>query len=396
MIAPETAWQLIQEQITPLPPHALLRTEAAGRVLASAIAATLDVPGTDVSAMDGFAVDASVAANQPLPIAGQVAAGDAIGFELPGGSAARIMTGATVPAGADRVIPVELARVEGDRVSFERPLEPGAHVRRRGEILVRGQEILARGARLTPGALSLLATHGVSEVLVFRPPRVALITTGDELVPPEVEPRPGQLRDSHTDFLRAAVQSLGIELKTLGIAPDEPQALTRLVEQGLGADVLLLTGGVSMGEFDLVEGVLSRLGCRALFDAVSIQPGKPLVAATHPGGLVFGLPGNPASVMICFWLFVRPALRLLMGHEDGFWHGALAAKLAAPLPAALGRDRFLPAEVEVKNGRILATPIFTRGSHDLLAMSRGTALVRAPLGQEARGVGEPCEVLVVA
>ena len=160
--------------------------------------------------------------------------------------------------------------------------------------------------------------------------------------------------------------------------------------------MLLLCGGVSMGEFDFVEGVLAELGCEKVFDAVAVQPGKPLVFAVHPGGLVFGLPGNPASVMVSFWLFVRPALRRLLGFEDSWWGSALPGTLAAPLPGTGPRDRFLPAAVEVRDGEILVTPFPPKGSHDLATFARGTALVRVRAGSGPAPAGERCEVLVVA
>ncbi|HRC84517.1 MAG TPA: molybdopterin-binding protein, partial [Thermoanaerobaculia bacterium] len=206
---------------------------------------------------------------------------------------------------------------------------------------------------------------------------------------------PGQLRDSHTDFLLAAGAGLGLEFHPLGIAPDRREVLLALARRGLEHDVFLLCGGVSMGEFDLVEGVLAELGCELLFDSVAIQPGKPLVAAVHSGGLVFGLPGNPASVMVSFWLFVRPALERLQGMPGGFWQGARRAELAAPLPGAGPRDRFLPAVVEVREGQLRATPFPPRGSHDLAAYAHGSALLRVPASTPPKAAGEACEVLEI-
>ena len=244
--------------------------------------------------------------------------------------------------------------------------------------------------------MSLAASHGHQELLVHGAPRVRTLATGDEVISPEEEPAPGQLRDSHTDFLLAAGSTLGLEFEPLGIAPDREEELERLIREGLEADVLILSGGVSMGRFDLVEGVLQRLGCKVLFDRVAIQPGKPLVAAVHDRGLVFGLPGNPASVKATFWLFVRPALRNLMGRRDSFWHGALSARLAASLPGAKARDRFLSAEVSFHDGQILVTPFDPRGSHDLNAYARGTALVRIRAGAAPAEPGDSCEVLPLA
>jgi molybdopterin molybdotransferase len=392
MIPPEEAWRRLEPFLEPLPTERLARRLAGGRVLAEPTAATVDVPPADVSAMDGYAVAGEVAGRR-LPVAGTVAAGDPPGRSCPPGSAVRIMTGAAVPTGTDRVVPVELSDGGAETVAFTAGVAAGAHIRRRAEIVAAGDPLLPAGTVITPGALSLLATHGIRELAVHRAPSVRLLVTGDEVVPPDTEPRPGQLRDSHTDFLLAAVRGTGLELENLGIAPDRRAALAEAVTRGLEADVLLLTGGVSMGEYDHVEAVLGELGCTLLFDAVAIQPGKPLVAAHHPGGLVFGLPGNPGSVMAAFWLFVRPALRRLMGHADGFWHGALDGVLAAPLPGAKGRDRFLPAAVEVVDGTGRVRPITSRGSHDLMATAGGDALVRVPAGAEPAEAGGRCEFL---
>jgi molybdopterin molybdotransferase len=269
-------------------------------------------------------------------------------------------------------------------------------VRRQGEIVRIGDTLLPAGRRLTPGALALLATHGYAALPVHRAPAVAVLTTGDEVVPPEAAPAPGQLRDSNTDFLLAAGAGLGLRFQSLGIAPDRVDALRDAVRRGLGSDVLLLCGGVSMGEFDFVEGVLAELGCEAVLDSVAIQPGKPMVfAVSREGGLVFGLPGNPASVMVSFWLFVRPALRRLMGIEDSWWGAAVAGVLDAPLPGAGPRDRFLAAAVDVRGGELCVTPFPPRGSHDLAAYARGTALVRVRPGAPPARAGERCEVLFV-
>lgn len=398
MLHPDEAWRRIAERCPPLPEEWTARRPADGRVLrvlTRPLAATVDVPAADVSAMDGYAAAGPVRAGERRRVAATIAAGDPPGFELTPPEVARIMTGAPVPRGADRVIPVEATDGGQEEALFRAEAGPGDHVRRRGEVLRAGDPLLPAGALLTPGALALLATHGYGEVPVHRAPSVAVLATGDEVVPPETEPAPGQLRDSHTDFLLAAGSTLGLRFEPLGIAPDRVDALREHVERGLRSDVLLLCGGVSMGEFDYVEGVLKDLGCEIHLDAVAVQPGKPLVFATHPGGLVFGLPGNPASVMVSFWLFVRPALRKLMGFADGWWDGALSGVLAAPLPGAGPRDRFLAATAETRGGRLHVTPYPPKGSHDLAAYAHGTALVRVRPGAAPAGVGGPCEVLLL-
>lgn len=403
MIHPDEAWQRIAERLAVLPEESFPRRAALGRVLARPLIATVDIPASDVSAMDGFALAAPVPIGEARPVAATIAAGAAgaagilPGFELRPSAVVRIMTGAPVPTGTDRIIPVELsepADTAGETVTFRAEGQAGDHIRRRGEVLQAGEPFLPAGAILTPEALALIATHGYGEVPVYRAPSVAVLTTGDEVVSPEAEPAPGELRDSHTDFLLAAGAQLGLAFLSLGIAPDREEVLRQKIEEGLRSDVLLLCGGMSAGEFDLVEDVLADLGCKAIFDAVAIQPGKPFVFATHPGGLVFGLPGNPAAGMVCFRLFVRPALRRLMGIADDWWSGALAGTLAAPLTGAKGRDRFVSATVEVSAGRLLVTPYPPKGSHDLAAYGRGNALVRVRAGAGAAEAGESCEVLL--
>jgi len=394
-LQPDEAWRRIEERMGPLPEETVARRAAGGRVLTRALAAQVDVPAGDVSAMDGYALPGAVSPGESRPVSGAVAAGDRPGYELAPDEVVRIMTGAPLPAGADRVVPVEETDAGRETVIFLRPSLPGQHIRRQGEILQMGDPLLPAGARLTPGALSLLAAHGHGTVPVHRAPTVAVLTSGDEVVPPETQPAPGQLRDSHTDFLLAAGSTLGLRFEPLGIAPDRVDALRPLVERGLRSDVLLLCGGVSMGEFDLAEGVLADLGCEAVFDGVNIQPGKPLVFAVHPGGWVFGLPGNPASVMVSFWLFVYPALRRLLGMPASWWGGAVGGTLAAPLPGSGPRDRFIPVAVEPRDGELLVTPFPPKGSHDLASFGQGNALVRVRPGTGPAGVGERCEVLLI-
>ena len=398
MVSPENAWSRIAQRLGPVERETVPADEALGRVLADAVLATLDVPPSDVSAMDGFAIDGAVAAGDERPVAGMIAAGDPPGTALAPGRAVRIMTGAPVPAGADRVVPVELTETSDDtaepRVRFLAPDEgEGRHIRRRAEIAERGRPILDAGHLVTPGTASQLATHGIASVEVVRAPRVAFLTTGSEIVDPASEPGPGQIRDSHSAFFRAACAQLGLAARSLGIAADRLEVLRAKVDEGLRSDVLLLSGGVSMGELDLVEDVLGELGCEVLVDAVAVQPGKPMVAARHERGWVFALPGNPASAMVTFWLFVRPALRRMMGLDDAFWHGALAARLDATLPAAKKRDLFLPAHVRFEDGEIHARPVVPLGSHDVASYAHGTALVRVPAESPERTTGERCEIL---
>ncbi|MEM8996518.1 MAG: gephyrin-like molybdotransferase Glp [Acidobacteriota bacterium] len=399
LLTPEAAWQRLEDELSTLDGETVPRAGAFARVLAEDVAATVDAPPADVSAMDGYVLRGDVPLDRELGADRESAAGHPPDFSLGDGEVARIMTGAVIPDGGDRVVPVELTDTgpRGRRdVTFRRDVDVGANIRRAGEVVRAGAPLLRAGSLLTPGAVSLLATHGHRTVEVVRRPRIAVLSSGDEVIPPDETPKPGQLRDSNTVFLQSAAASLGLEAESLGIASDSRGDLESRIRRGLEFDVLLLCGGVSKGEYDLVEDVLAELGCRSVFDAVAIQPGKPLVAARHGGagaGWVFGLPGNPASVMVTFWLFVRPVLRRLQGFDDGFWRGSLRGRLDAPLRGARDRDRFLPAEVRFEDGALGVKPAPPRGSHDNAAYARGTALVRVPREQAPRAVGEACEVL---
>ncbi|MEM9554531.1 MAG: gephyrin-like molybdotransferase Glp [Acidobacteriota bacterium] len=412
MLSPEDAWNRIETELALGEPEEtsrparveVTRGEALGRVLAEPVAATLDQPFADVSSMDGFALAGPVTRGAVLPVVGESAAGHPPTRSLSAGEAMSIMTGAMLPGGADRVVPVErIERVDADAPRPSSPAvriddEPaaGTFVRRQGEVVRRGDPLLEVDTLLTPAALSLLASHGVARVAVRRAPTVAVLATGDEVVPADDEPAAGQLRDSNSPFLAAALSTLGLVGTSLGIAPDRRDALAERIRAGLEHDVLLLCGGVSKGEYDFVEDELDALGCRRLFDAVAVQPGKPLVVARHARGWVFGLPGNPASVMTTFWLFVRPLLRRLLGRRDGFWHGAVPARAGSALPPTAGRDRFLPATVHRAGDRLEALPTVPRGSHDVSATARATALLRLPAHSAALPAGSRCEVLPLA
>jgi len=408
-LEPDEAWRRLLPRLAPLPAERVARRAARGRVLSAALAATVDVPPADVSAMDGYAFAGPLGDGDVRPVAGRVAAGDPPGTALPPGAALKIMTGAPLPEGADRVVPFELTDRGGDRVAVRRATAEGAHVRRRGEVVRAGDELLAAGTPLGPAALAVAAAHGHAELPVHRAPRVAVLTTGDEVVPPEEEPGPGRLRDSHTDLLLAAGAALGLAFTPLGIAPDDPAELRRRIGSALeDHDVLLVGGGVSAGELDFVEAVLAELGFRPLVTSVAVQPGKPLVVAARGGEgeagagdagdrrLVFGLPGNPASVLVTFHLFARPALLRLAGHRAGPFDAARTGVLAAPAPGARDRHRFLPAAVEpaaAPGDPPRLAPLRLAGSHDLRAYARASALLWIAPGSPPAEPGDPCRYL---
>lgn len=395
MLSPESAWDLIRSHAQPLSASTVSRRSALGHVLAEDLPATVDVPFADVSAMDGYVSAGPLEIGGAYDVVGVAAAGHPPDFELAAGQVAKIMTGAMVPVGGDRVLPIELSDGGREQVVFSTLTDAGAHIRRRGEVVEKGAALLQAGHRVNPGSIALLASHGYSRVPVVRRPRVAVLTTGDEIVPPEQEPGPGQLRDSNSPFLLAAGDALGLDFEHLGNAGDGHDVLRERIRQGLEFDVLLLCGGVSKGDYDLVEDVLEDLGCRKLYDALAIQPGKPMVACRHDAGWVFGLPGNPGSVMTTFHLFVRPLLDRLAGGLAEFGRPELTAELTASLPPTKGRDRFFNARLEFRDGRWLAEPLKPKGSHDVTCFARGNALIRVAARQPATEAGTICRVLLV-
>ncbi|MEM8930768.1 MAG: molybdopterin molybdotransferase MoeA, partial [Acidobacteriota bacterium] len=282
LLEPESAWQRLADELpsasVPIATERMLRADALGRTLATDIAATVDQPVADVSAMDGYACAGDMPLGVALPVRGIAAAGPPPDFALAAGEIAKIMTGAVLPKGADRVLPIESTDGGVQHVVLDDAPIAGAHIRRRGEVVEVGSPLLYTGTRLEPAAISLIAAHGHREVEVVRRPTVAVLTTGDEVVPADQNPGPGQLRDSNSHFLIAACRRLGLDVEPLGIARDQRDDLRAKVSRGLEFDVLLLSGGVSKGDYDFVEDILEDHGCRRLIDAVAIQPGKPFVA----------------------------------------------------------------------------------------------------------------------
>ena len=287
----------------------------AGRVLAEDICADRDYPPTDRSVRDGFAIRAADAPGE-LFIVGEVAAGSEPSIELLPGQAIEIMTGAVVPPGADAVVMVEHVKVTGDRVTVERSVLAGDFINGIGSEARKGDPVLRAGIRLSYPEVAMLAAVGAVQVPVFQKPVVAIIATGDEVVEPHEDPQPHQIRNSNAHSLAAQVRLAGGEPDILPIARDSSEATAELIERGLNADLLLLSGGVSAGKYDLVEQVLGHLGAQFFIDRVMIQPGQPLVFGQVRSKFFFGLPGNPASTMVCFAVFARAAVELIGGQTN--------------------------------------------------------------------------------
>jgi molybdopterin molybdotransferase len=285
-----------------------------GRVLAQSISADRDYPPFNRSTRDGFAVRAADAtAGATLECIGEIKAGGGFDRVVGARECVQIMTGAALPAGADAVIMVEYTHMTGKQVSLEQPVEVGKNIVMRGSEARAGQELIPAGTRLGYPELALAAQVGQHRVIVWKRPRVAVLSTGDEVVDITAAPGPLEIRNSNGLALQTLIALSGGEAVPLGNAPDEKTELRRRIEKGLEADVLVLSGGVSMGKYDLVEAVLAELGAEIFFDAVAIRPGRPAVFGRCRGKLVFGLPGNPISTMVTFELFVVPAIDILGG-----------------------------------------------------------------------------------
>jgi molybdopterin molybdotransferase len=363
-----------------------------GRVLAEDVASDLDLPPFDRSSVDGFALRSRDVERVPawLRLVGTVGAGEAPAFEVGEGEAAQVMTGAPVPRGADAIEMVERVTLLPDfRIEVKENVARGQNVAPRGQEATTGQAVLRAGTRLDAAGLAVLATVGKVRVRVGRQPKVAVAATGNELVAPSEKPGPGRIRNSNGFSLAAQARSAGASVTYLGVAVDDQDSIAEVVQRGLRHDVLLLSGGVSMGLLDLVEDVLLRFDVKILVNAVALKPGKPLVFGVGPAGaLVFGLPGNPVSTAVTFELFVRSALARMEGCER-VTRPYLTATLTAPLSSKGPRRAYLPGWLTASPQGLAATPVATRGSADIVAFSKANALLVVPEEHDRLEAGSP-------
>ncbi len=391
----EEAQACILSHVARMPEERVALHESLGRVLARDIAANRNHPPYDVSAMDGFAVrHADAAADAPLAIVDDIRAGRMPRAKILPGKAARIMTGAPVPDGADTVVRVEDTEAcDEHRVRILRWPEAGANIRPLGENLKQGETTLAAGTEITPGVLALLAMLKCREVPVYARPRVAILSTGDELEALEEPVDETKIPDANSHALHAQCKALGIEAKLLGIARDNPIELKARLHEGLGFDVLLASGGVSVGHHDFVRPVLESLGITMHFWRVAMRPGHPLAFGTGPEGqAVFGLPGNPVSSMVCFEQFVAPALRAMTGHARRF-RRTLRARLAHDLTDRAGRTHFVRARIfRGKDGRLAAASTGAQGSGVLRSMAEANGFIVVPAEAECLRAGDEVTV----
>jgi molybdopterin molybdotransferase len=390
----EEALEQILSRVAPLPTERVPLLSALGRALAEPVVSGREIPPWPNSSMDGYAVRAedTRAASARLAIVGTVAAGSMPSRAVGAGEAMRIFTGAPLPTGADAIVPQEDTETTDGHVTLKTAVERGAYVRPRGEDLRVGDAVLEPGAAIGPAEIGLLATLGYSQVLVHRRPRVAILSTGNELAELGREPGPGQIPNTNSYSLSAQVLEAGGEPMNLGIAADRLDSIEERLRWGGVADVLLSSAGVSVGDLDLVKSALTRAGAELHLWQVSMRPGKPITFGSLAGRPVFGLPGNPVSAMVTFELFVRPALRRMAGHRTIHRLRMRARALAAIANPGIRRG-YLRVTLERAGGRWGARLTGDQGSAILTSMVRADGLAVVS-GDTTVAQGDDVEVLL--
>ncbi|MBI5631276.1 MAG: molybdopterin molybdotransferase MoeA [Elusimicrobia bacterium] len=388
MITPEEALRLILENTARLSAESVPLADSVGRVLAEDIYSKEDLPPFDNSAMDGFAVrllDCSHASRQNpalLTIKETVRAGTLAQYEVQPGEAVKIMTGAPIPKGADAVVMKEVTRPEENgQVSILQAPESGDHIRCHGEDIRAGVLILTKGIRIRPYEVALLAAQGIDHLFVVKKPRISILATGDELMDVAESLTPGKIRNSNGPALAAALARWEAAVQPHGIVKDDPVLMRKALEaSSIRSDVLLVSGGVSVGDFDYTKILLEELGLKVVFWKAAIKPGKPLLFGLWNRKLVFGLPGNPVSAMVCLEEFVRPALEKLQGHAPGYPSYHLSGRAANDYPKPKDRQQYLFCQAEREENGYKLQIIRPQGSAMLGMACKANALAIAPLG----------------
>jgi molybdopterin molybdotransferase len=370
--------------------------EAVGRVIAEDVRSPRDVPAYASSAMDGYAVRHADVGRPParLLVVGTSAAGGASDAVVGPGQAAKIMTGAPIPAGADTVIRVEETRTEGNEVIVERAGAKASDIRFPGEDLRAGQIVIAHGRRLSPADIGVAASVGRTLLLVHHRPRVAILSTGNELVEADQPLQTGQVVNSNAYTLAAAVAEAGGVPIPLPIVRDTPHEIREAFREASRADAILSTGGVSVGDFDYVKSAMDEVGVERLFWKVAQRPGKPLTFGMLGSRPYFGLPGNPVSSLVCFYLYARPALRRMMGLR-AVHLPTVEARLGHDVEKPAGLTEFVRCRIEKANGGLVATSTGTQSSAVLSSMAKGQGLIIIPAPETALHAGAAVRVILL-
>lgn len=399
MISVAEAIQIVRQQSTTVPTENVSIEHALGRVLAEDVIADTDLPPFDRAQMDGYAVRAQDVKEAPvrLKIAGESAAGRGWHHQLEEGHAVRIMTGAPVPAGADSVQQVELTHElkDGSVVELLESVETGKSIVPRGSEITAGEVVLRAGTTINAAMLAVLAAFGYAQVELFRKPRVAVLATGSELVPVGQKPGQDQIRDSNNYSISAYAELAGAVVERMPVTGDETSLLkAQLAEAAKRCDVIVTSGGVSMGVYDVTKAALKELDAEIFFERIALRPGKPTVFARLPNGtLIFGLPGNPVSVSVTFNLFARTALLAMQGTTEPALKRETAV-LARSVKGTSDRENYLPAQLTTNdNAELVAFPLKWGGSSDFVAFALTTALVIVPANVKAIEAGSLVSVL---
>lgn len=397
MISMEDALEIVLKQVSVLSSERVKLLSSLGRVLSENIYSDFDIPGFNRAAMDGYAVVAKdtvhACPDRPvtLKVIDEVPAGFKVKSAISSGKAIRIMTGAVLPEGADAVVMVEYTEARGDKVMVFRSVKKGENVSFSGEDVKKGELVLSRGTLIRPQEVGMLAALGKTEVYVTRKPKVAIISTGDELIEPGRTLEKGKIYDSNSFSLFSQVLKCGADPERIGIVPDDKDELLHKVKMGLSSNILLLSGGVSEGKYDLVKEVLMEAGVKPLFWKVAVKPGKPTFFGIKERTLVFGLPGYPVSSMMNFENLVKPAIFKMLGRE-GYKRIKIRAVLKGEIKNSSGRKNFIRVRLIEENGRYLAIPAPSQKSGVLKSMVWANAVV--VLSTDVRKVENGEEVLV--
>jgi molybdopterin molybdotransferase len=391
MIPINEAIRIVLQQTFPLHVESVSLSNSLGRILAEDIIADTDLPPFDRAQMDGYAVRAADVSNSPacLRIVGESAAGRGWHHEMKTGEAVRIMTGAPVPSGADAVQQVELTRESEDEVEILEHVDAGRSIVRKASEIRAGETVLRAGEEINAAMIATLASFGYAQVKVGGQPRVAVMATGSELVDVGQKPGRDQIRDSNNYTIAAYAALAGAKVERLPLAVDDTESLKRQITAAAErSDVLITSGGVSMGVYDFTKAALRELGAEIYFERVALRPGKPTVFARLGNTLVFGLPGNPVSVAVTFNLFARTALLAMQGAKQAVLIEEVAV-LARDLRGSIDRESYLPAVLRTdEKGTLLAEPLKWGGSSDFVAFARAMALINVPVGVKAMDAGQ--------
>jgi molybdopterin molybdotransferase len=393
MISIEDAQKTILEYITPLETEKVSLFQGLNRVTPEDHIAPWDIPAADNSAMDGFAFSYAALSGDRLRVTGFLPAGEVALAPVPAGEAIRIMTGAPLPPGCDTVVPIEDVLNDGEWIRFTSTVKAGLHVRKRGEDIRRGNVVIPASSLLRPQEIGMLSAMGTTAPAVYRRARVAVLATGDELLEPGSAPAPGKIINSNSYSMAAQVLDTGGDPVLLGIAPDNLDATCDKIKAGLNADMLVITGGVSVGDRDFVKEAIEKLGGSVTFWKVNIKPGKPLAFAMLQGKPVFALAGNPVGAMVAFELFVRPSILKAMGHKRLF-RPVVKAVLQEPAVNKGKRPHLVRGMVSLRDDGYHVSTTGNQSSGRLSSMIQGNGLIRlAP--EASHAAGDEVDVLLL-